>query len=324
MAATNESRINNQAREWFVTNQSGAVSIEQRQAFERWHRQPEHQQAYARYQQLWSDLGQLAGTEQGAQLRASVQPPSWLEALRQWWQPVSWAGAAAAGLVLALWLLLPVPAPEPLLFQTAKGEVRLLTLPDGSQVTLDARSSLRFVQGEGYRNAELLSGSAFFAVARDPARPFTVAAGQLQVQVLGTQFDVQRRQDQAQVSVLEGLVQVQSMAQEKVSLVAGEAVEIIRGEALKKTTLAAGESVAGWRSGRLQYRQARLADVVADVNRYYPGEIVLGSQDLRDLRVTLALRTDQADALPELLARSVPVTLHKEAGGRLLLLADYQ
>ena len=65
-----------------------------------------------------------------------------------------------------------------------------------------------------------------------------------------------------------------------------------------------------WRMGRLVYRDISLANIVADAGRYIDGKIVLQSDDLADVKVTMTLRTDQVDQLPQMLSQTLPLEVH--------------
>src|SRR5262249_28159705 len=73
---------------------------------------------------------------------------------------------------------------------TGAGETQRLALADGSQVTLNTRTAVEDVSTANARGVRLKHGEAFFDVARDPARPFTVDAGPARIRVLGTHFNV--------------------------------------------------------------------------------------------------------------------------------------
>ena len=62
--------------------------------------------------------------------------------------------------------------------------------------------------------------------------------------------------------------------------------------------------------GRLVYRDISLANIVADAGRYIDSKIVLQSDDLADVKVTMTLRTDQVDQLPQMLSQTLPLEVH--------------
>ncbi|HWK73732.1 MAG TPA: FecR domain-containing protein, partial [Povalibacter sp.] len=79
-------------------------------------------------------------------------------------------------------------------------------------------------------------------------------------------------------------------------------------------------SLGAWRSGRLVYVDARLMDVIADVNRYYDGRIELDAPQVGDLRLTVAFRTDQIDRMLDMLTRALPIQV-EHVGARQIRLS---
>ena len=121
------------------------------------------------------------------------------------------------------------------------------------------------------RDYVLQHGEAFFAVAHDEARPFTVAAGDARVRVLGTRFDVRRSPgDRVRVEVEQGLVEVSRDLPNGASVarVAAGQGALADATGVRTAALAKAEDVGAWRRGRLAYAAAPLEDVVADLNRY--------------------------------------------------------
>ena len=236
------------------------------------------------------------------------------------------AGGAAA-VVLVVWLGFSLDAfsflRRPTQVATQVAEVRETTLPDGTRVVLGAESQLSFdVTGTG-RQAAVVGGDAYFAVSRDPARPFTVSSGDVQVRVVGTEFEIRRRSDEVSVAVAEGTVDVS-----RTDASGGAIVRLERGEAL--TARHGGASavraieptdVAAWRSGRLVYDNAELRDVVADANRYARSRIVIADVQLTGLRVTTSFRTSQVEGMIETLQAALPLVAEREANGDIVLRA---
>lgn len=104
-----------------------------------------------------------------------------------------------------------MPLAQSRVFSTKVGEVSHIKLDDGSEVSLNTDSSIRVTMLKEERQIELLSGEAFFDVAKDANRPFTVATEEQQITVLGTAFNVRQREDEnmLKVAVIEGRVAVQ-------------------------------------------------------------------------------------------------------------------
>jgi transmembrane sensor len=109
----------------------------------------------------------------------------------------------------------------------------------------------------------LVRGEASFVVERDSSRPFTVSAGDTSVRVLGTQFNVRRHAEGAEVAVVEGTVQVTAMDKQAgvaaKKLVAGEEAQVIKGKIASRSRQTVAETLA-WRQRRLVFHDARLAE----------------------------------------------------------------
>lgn len=134
--------------------------------------------------------------------------------------------AAAAVLVLALWSLLEKkPRPELQSIATSYGERLDLTLSDGSRVTLNANSILRYAPSwnEAKERRVELQGEAYFEIAARAQQPFVVQTRDGEIKVLGTKFVVHEREGGTRVAVQEGRVRVQARADTAfILLTAGE------------------------------------------------------------------------------------------------------
>lgn len=117
------------------------------------------------------------------------------------------AASITAALGLSLFFALHGPVER---YETSLGQQTLFTLDDGSVVHLNTQSVLTVRMTDSSRNLELTRGEAMFEVAKDPTRPFRVTSGGVLVEAIGTRFNVYRRDDGVQVTVVEGEVKVES------------------------------------------------------------------------------------------------------------------
>lgn len=242
-------------------------------------------------------------------------------------------GSALAASVAAAALLALITVPNlqrGAEFETATGEVRTIALADGSVVTLGAASEIEVAFSDRERRIELASGQAFFEVAHDPARPFHVDAGAATVRALGAKFDVNRSASRVRVAVLEGVVRLKAWAVDADS----GAAHILRADQRMEapTTLSASvtQSLAvipvetaapgEWRQGRLEYENSRLADLVADVNRYYAPGVEL-DEGARDVRVTASFRADEIPVFLNTLEAALPLSVEQEPDARFRIAA---
>jgi transmembrane sensor len=215
---------------------------------------------------------------------------------------------------------------------TQLAEIRVLTLEDGSLVTLGARSRIETIFTKSIRQVTLLEGEAFFEVTKDPSRPFFVAAQDTLVRVVGTKFDVKRSADIVHVSVLEGIVEVMKpndipkvLATADTSkiakqvLSAGERVSSARRVALPQVRQIEQVEPGAWRQGRLAYEDASLAEIVADLNRYYDQPISIASSDIGDLRSTLAFQTSEINQVFDVMEAIHPLQVERSSSGVIIM-----
>lgn len=218
---------------------------------------------------------------------------------RRSWRIGRWAGIAAALalLVAAALLLLPRFGSRPDRYEiaTANGERRAIALGDGSRVELNGATRLVLDRADP-RYAELAAGEAAFTIRHDPARPFTVRAGEHRIQDLGTSFDLVHEPRRFEVGVIEGAVLVDPDGG-RVRLGAGQ---VLRAEADGPAVLARAdaETIGGWRRGQLSYRAAPLARVAEDLSRSLGHAVSLDPPlRLRPFTGSIRLGADEAATL---------------------------
>ncbi|WP_296346416.1 FecR domain-containing protein [Reyranella sp.] len=172
---------------------------------------------------------------------------------------------------------------------TSVAEMREVSLEDGSRVTLAASSAISVSFAAGAREVTLLEGAAYFEVAPDRARPFTVRAGPVSTTVTGTAFDVAMTDRTVSVAVASGSVRVartDNLSSSLADLGAQQGVVVDRSSGTVVETALQPGTVAAWRKGRLIVENALLTDVVAALDRSHAGSIVVASESLRGKRVT--------------------------------------
>jgi transmembrane sensor len=218
------------------------------------------------------------------------------------------AGLAAAGLLIVVGA--PIWASmQPTVYQTKAGERRSVTLKDGSRIDLNGASRLS-VKFSGARRQTTLDGEAVFDITKDAARPFYIAAGDRQIRVVGTQFDVRRREGRFSVAVTRGIVEVapaRNATGATLRLTAGHRLDHTEGAADGHVSTVLAEEALGWRAGRLIYREAPLAEVVADLNAQYERPITL-SDGAGSLRFSGVLVLDDQDVVVRRLSLLAPIS----------------
>lgn len=325
-----QKRIEEQAREWFMLRHERTLNSAEAEQFARWLSEPAHQHSFRQLEQIDIGLHAIATSAEGRRLLAPSQnaQPQLHNLLRRLLAPAP-AMAMAFALILAVATVFIAPREDITAaetYATTVAETRTIALPDGSEVTLAGDSRIEATFSEARRDITLLRGQAFFSVAKNPARPFYVSAQQASVRVVGTRFDVHSRAGGVEVSVEEGIVDVASRSDgtgtpdihNNVRLTAGQQVRV------SATGTSAIESVrveelASWRRGKLIYRDASLSEVVADINRYRNGKVLLGAPELAELRVTTSFSVEQVETVVSMLEESLPVSVFRESNDRVVI-----
>lgn len=305
-----QDRIETEARHWVVYLNSGEPDPAQLAVFDSWlGADPAHRQAFEFYERLMADI---------ALLPAPVDPPP-IAARLPWYgqlppRSLVAAGAAVLSLIAGIILVQPragesgpgVIASSADPYATGVAEIRDVILEDGSRVTLGAASRIEPVFSDSMRVVTLYEGEAFFDVTPDPGRPFYVGAGDRQIRVVGTSFDVRQGRETVRIAVVEGIVEV-IKAQDpfqaeaaRVSAVpdvlrAGDEVVARIGSAEKTKGVIEPQEAAPWRRGWLSYENASLAEIIDDANRYSRRQLVLTDDSLSTLRMTAAFSAEKID-----------------------------
>jgi ferric-dicitrate binding protein FerR (iron transport regulator) len=227
-----------------------------------------------------------------------------------------WAAVVAGIFILSssYWLY----ATRKTSFSTQYGQTASLTLPDGSRVVLNGNSRLRYAANwDNQRTREVwLEGEGFFTITKKPGLDalhkdyahFVVHTTELDVQVLGTSFNVSERKAKTQVVLSSGKVKLDINTRPNSSpllMVPGESVEFIhRDEQVirKKVDPAAFSS---WQNSELVFKDTPLFEVADIIESTYGMAMVFQNVSQRNRRLTGNIRTDNIDKILKALSRSL-------------------
>ena len=173
-----------------------------------------------------------------------------------------------------------------IVISTGMGEHSHVTLPDGTVLTLNALTTVRY-NTQGDKRHALVDGEAFFEVARDEEHPFIVQAAEVDITCLGTAFNVRNYADEKNVSVVlsEGKVRVKAKDAD-LTMEPGSRVLMDRQTlALSKHMVNASDYTA-WLSGEVKYNNQTLEEIAAELSRNYNIKLVITSEELKHERFT--------------------------------------
>ncbi|ALK08676.1 fec operon regulator FecR [Blastochloris viridis] len=195
---------------------------------------------------------------------------------------------------------------------TGIGERRTLMLADGSTVELGSYSAMSIEFTDAARQVLLHRGEGFFDVAAD-GRPFMVASGGGTTRALGTRFDVKYVDDLVTVVAIEHAVTVESGDRPAVVIEQGWQLSYDRAGP-GDPTRADLEAAAAWRNDRIMVQDVPLHLVLAELDRYRRGRIVLLSRQIADIPVTAVFDTRRPDDALQTIADTLPIRLLQAPG----------
>ena len=174
--------------------------------------------------------------------------------------------------------------------QIPRGGEYFLTLADGTEVWLNAETEIRYpVQFTGDKRVVYLDGEAYFTVAPDKNKPFTVVSTHASVSVLGTQFNFRAYPDErdVQTTLVSGSVIMQSEKyKQQIKLVPGEQGVLEKNSAKLMKQEVNTYLYTAWKDGRFAFRDARLEDLFNILARWYDLSVFYQSPEAKDIRFT--------------------------------------
>ena len=293
-----EPAIVEQASEWLMLHWGGDLDAEKRQAFALWQQaHPEHRRAWQRLQQLQETFGAVPAGRARAVLRDSPDPQR-RAALKMLGLLLV---AGGSGYLLQNQVSWRATFAE---HRTATGEIRHMTLSDGTRLDLNSNSAidLRFTAQE--RRIKLIRGEILLTSGNDPLRPLIVETASGDVQALGTRFSVREMDDGALVELYEGQLRISPRHAAAVLMNAGNSVWFsANGTDPMKPANPNGSS---WSQGRLVAERQPLGRFLAELARYRPGWIRC-DDTVSHLLLTGVFPLDNTDTVLAALERTLPV-----------------
>lgn len=317
-------------------------------------RDPRNREAWEAVQAPWDVLGQHAAAPGVIELRRAALAHAHNAVRRNLWpkrfRRPAMAATAAACLIAAGTFLFWQHRSDA--FRTGFGERRVVTLSDGSQITLDSRSEVTARYTADARTLTLVRGQARFDVAHDVTRPFTVTAEGRKVVATGTAFDVDLLGPKLLVTLLDGHVVVLPQgaqtipwiphatsegagsatpagAESRASSAAGDAMDRIYLDPGEQLVMSSGsapqishvdiERVTAWERGEIVFDDEPLASVIQRMNRYGPRHIIVGDDRAANLRISGVFHEGDVDGFVSTIAAYLSVRAQERPDGDVVL-----
>ncbi|PIC00544.1 FecR domain-containing protein [Caulobacter sp. X] len=328
---TDAEKIEGEAANWVVRLHSDQRTEADRDAFRDWlDADPAHVEAFSAHAAIWDSVAAWGDNREAREVLRFQ--PMWSGFGRR---VIQWS-IAGAGLAVAAALVVFVFGGLRLTqrYETVPGELRTISLSDGSILLMntDSRISTRFTAGE--RRVVVEQGQAYFRVAKDKSRPFRVFVGRDEVRAVGTAFDVRRLGDHAEVVLEEGRLAIYRdvssaeplLARRKAGPAPRPALYMNAGQALdlpnKAPPIVQVANVpqsSAWRYGRVVLDDTRLEDAAADLNRYGGPQIVLSDPRLADIRISGVFHTGRPYDVVSDVVGAFPIKVVKDDGKQIVL-----
>jgi ferric-dicitrate binding protein FerR (iron transport regulator) len=249
----------------------------------------------------------------------SMRSPQPSQIPMPWYQ--SWQKLAAvflAFLVCSALLWIGIIKVSKVEYRTAYGQIQTIQLPDGSTVTLNANSALRYSRTwDSTHDREVwLEGEAFFDVKhlKNHNRFLVHTQDKLSVEVLGTTFNVFERKSGTRVVLQTGKVKLtvqQGQKQEQVLMQPGEQVELVEktgGYAKKKVD---PQQALAWKAHKLVFDNTSMAEIVAVLEENYGLNVTIASPELLQKKLVGSAPTHDVDVFLSALAKSFNLKINR-------------
>jgi transmembrane sensor len=294
--------IDRQAAKWAAQSDDGSMSPAQIDALLAWIAlDPRHRGAYVRALAIVAQA-QRAGVNLPVSRTNSVVR---FIARRR----ILLTGSIAAGLAAVVitagivWRNAP-----PDIYSTSIGEARIVSLADGSQLTLNTDSRVEVAYDETLRSIKLVRGEAQFDVAKNKTRPFTVAAGTLRIEAVGTSFTVKTVPNSpTEVLVREGVVRVDGTRNGSLTVKSGFRVLVRADGNVSRMALSQQEITRrlAWRRGFIYFDNQSLAFVAREFARYSNNHIIVDDTGIAGVTVSGLYRSNDPAGFAKAAAASL-------------------
>ena len=330
IALPNRDKIDEEAAIWVMRLVEDSVSDKDQRDFSEWIAQsPQHRSAFEELWVFWTGLECLEQFNDYAESDVALEAmhSEQKEDRRRIPGPfVKWSLVASLAAVVGfvtLQVLTGQGHQFEATYQTAVGEQEVIELPDGSSIVLNTNSQVEISYDRAYRHITLVKGEAYFDVAANPKKRFSVVTERGKVTATGTAFSVRLNKQELGVVVTEGSVFVEPASlsgnslrtpqqgqsrqglvrtQRSIEVLAGQSAIVKQGVGVASVEdERALERVRDWQDGELSFRGETLEQVVGEIGRYTNVRIEFGDDELRKQRIVAYYKIGDIDRIFEAL-----------------------
>ena len=275
----------------------------------------------AYYREQWEHAsGKEMPSDTGERIFRAIRKRIWGDVFRL--APGRWmryAVAVLAGAVIGSGIRLfldrtpaePEAAPADLVVFADKGQRSNVILPDGTKVWLNSHSKITYPRDYGVRERSLsLTGEAYFEVAKDPEKRFTVKSGDMQIEALGTSFNIRAYDDDREIIATLFSGSVRATVRDKTVMLEPEQYAAFDREN-RRINVGRSENAAYaamWRDNELAFNRQTLDEIAVIFNRLYNVAIRFESEKIRNYRFSGVIKNNSLDNAIEIISLTAPIT----------------
>lgn len=294
--------------QWLKENKHKRAEVEAAKEILRSVRFNYYQASRQDFEEVWAAIQAKRNSHKPSDQKVNNRSMLWLKV------------AASVGIVAMLFYLLTYPWHYET-YATAYGETKTIVLPDQTEVVMNANSELKFDRHwkENQRREVWLEGEAFFHVeevksADTKSLPFMVHTGELEVEVLGTAFNVHARKGKTKVVLNSGKVKLKLEKQQKdeIYMEPGEMVEVSQKSRTITRKQVDVEKHAAWRNRWLVFEATTLAEVKEILEDHYGYQVIMEEEHLAERMFTGRFPLDKIDLMLQALEASLDIRVSRD------------
>ena len=313
----NNGNIDEQATYWYACNKEGLLYREKK-VFDAWIKEnPKHKEAFEKIQKIEKICNSFDDEYRNSltkDILNSTKSTKTTEKFKYFSAAAVFILAISTGIFKVYDTYIP-NYENSLITQTEI--IKSFSLPDGSILALDAKTNIKMKFYNDERKIDLLEGQVMFDIAKDQNRPFKIKSNAIEIEVLGTSFEVRNKNKETQVKVAHGTV--------KVSYINGTSnmprlISLLnKGDELKvndfgkilvlKSTVV--DNIALWQNNRIFFDNVSLKEAVLELSKYIKNEIKI-QDEISSLNITGRFFTNKPGKFFEAITSIYPIEISEK------------
>ena len=208
---------------------------------------------------------------------------------------------------------------------TSYGEMRTVTLPDNSTVTLNASSSIKYKDtwNEEQPREVWIEGEGYFDVKHidrvSAGQRFIVHSNGINIEVLGTSFNVRSRHGKTRVGLITGKIKVGAGKGNAMVMLPGDYVEYADNKLLLTRKLDKPEKIKRWTEIQLTFTDATLGEIIETLQDNYGYTVKVADQSIKKLKIEGDINVTNVEELLTVITTTLNVTIDQPSGKELII-----